>query len=842
MLPYLPYAALLLSLFYGFYKLLLEKETFFHLNRWFLVGGLFLCFVLPTILIPEPWSIRNEAIAEAPIFFPEKEIAEPLEIPPTPAEIEVSEPITSISEPIFLEEAIEEPIITEPKKSIWKSMNWQQLIWYGYLIGIGIFLINLLIQLAVLIRQILRLPKIRDGKYNIVEMADDKAPYSFLNYIFINPTKYDWDTYNHILQHEKIHISQAHSIDMILAELLVVIQWFNPFAWQYRKAIENNLEYLTDSVMLNQGVDRQPYQMNLLKVSVPHYPIGFAMNYNQSFLKKRIKMMNAKKSSVRTSWKYLAIFPIIGLCLVSFNAVKVVANQQFQDHEFDFSDKQEAAWEDIAMAAKEMGREIQRELEEAFDQQDEEFQRSFSGKMPKEMKGIWRAEIVKDRVCVQFDNSDKWRNSHWISSECFDRSEFSALPQNKGEFKLVRAAGSVNFTGEFDGNDGYGRYEFVGNSDFTKMLNQKGVKGDANEETLFHFFLADMDEDYVTEVSKMDAEDLDMDMLRKLAIHDVSREYIREMANLGYDDLSLEDLVKGKIHDVDPEYIKEIRKIGFSNLSFDELVTFSIHDVDAEMVQSLADAGFKDLSAEEIVQASIHDVNAEYIKELAEVGFDMKNLEEVIQFSIHGVDADLVGSLERAGFSNLDAEAITKAAIHGVDQDYIQELKDSGYRFDDIEDVIKFSIHGVDAELVQELNDAGFDNLSADEIQKAAIHGIDQDYIRELKEVGIELPAIQDVIEFSIHGIRPSYIKELYELGYENISPDDIKKAAIQGVRPSYIQSLNEIGFKNIPIDEVIKCKIHGLSAKDITRAREDGFKDRSLSEYRKLKIQGVLR
>jgi hypothetical protein len=848
MLPYLLYAALLLALFFGFYKILLEKETFFHLNRWFLVGGLFLCFLVPTIVIPEHWSIRE--VSQSPLedqafLFPEKAIPSPIEVNPISSAITNADPeIPAIPEvPVLAESPTEETQLIQTSYSSWQNLAWKQLLWHGYLIGIGIFFINLLIQLTVLIRQMVKSPKLKDGKFYIVEMADDKAPYSFLNHIFINPSKYDWDTYNQILDHEKIHISQAHSIDMILAELLVVIQWFNPFAWQYRKAIENNLEYLTDSEMLNQGADRQPYQMNLLKVSVPHYPIGFAMNYNQSFLKKRIKMMNAKKSSVRTSWKYLAIFPIIGLCLICFNAVKVAANQQNQAQEFDyFEGEWEEPWEEIAEAAEEMGLQIQHELEKAFLDQESRFQYSFSGKTPLEMKGIWRADIAGKRICVQFDNSDERRNSHWISTECFDRSEFSALPKNKGEFTLTRPAGVVNFTGEFEGDEGYGKYEFVGNQDFVQMLNQKGIRGEASEETLFHFFMTNIDEDYINDIEKMGFSSIDMGDLKKMAIHDVSRDYIREMAALGYDDLSPEDLVKGRIHDVDPEYIREIRESGFPNLSFEELVKFSIHDVDESLVKSLAKAGFTKLSAEEIVKASIHDVDAEYLEELKGVGFDLEDLDEVIKFSIHGVDANLVGSLNSAGFSNLDAEAITKAAIHGVDEDYISELAEAGYEFDDIEDVVKFSIHGVDADFVEELNEAGYKNISAEQIRKAAIHGVDEDYIEELKETGMDLPSIEDVIEFSIHGVRPNYIAALQDLGYDNLSADEIRKAAIQGVRVSYIESLNEVGFKDIPMEEVIKCKIHGLSAKFITKARAEGYKDRSLNEYRKMKIQGILR
>ncbi len=139
----------------------------------------------------------------------------------------------------------------------------------------------------------------KDGKFRIVELTGDKAPCSFGNNIFINPEKYDWETYSQILLHEMVHIQQRHSFDILLAELVLVLQWFNPFAWFYRTEVESNLEFLTDDAVLeHKEVERSSYQMSLLKVSAPHLSLGITTNYNQSLLKKRILMMNAKKSNI----------------------------------------------------------------------------------------------------------------------------------------------------------------------------------------------------------------------------------------------------------------------------------------------------------------------------------------------------------------------------------------------------------------------------------------------------------------------------------------------------------------------------------------------------------------
>jgi hypothetical protein len=261
-------------------------------------------FVLPLLQIPANWSLRNEPVitvadhsAGNPLILPAQQNVTVLtKDSVTPALVKPVKQTTSDAAPL-----------------IPRALKW---LFYIYWIGVAAFGLNLLLQLVVLLYQAYTKPFVRDGIYRIVELSGDKAPCSFGNNIFINPEKYDWDTYNQILLHEKIHIQQGHSFDILLAELVLVFQWFNPFAWLYRKELENNLEFLTDdSVLHHKEVDRSSYQMSLLKVSTPNLALGITINYNQSLLKKRIIMMNAKKSNLHIMWKYFILAPLLG-CLV----------------------------------------------------------------------------------------------------------------------------------------------------------------------------------------------------------------------------------------------------------------------------------------------------------------------------------------------------------------------------------------------------------------------------------------------------------------------------------------------------------------------------------------------
>ncbi len=162
--------------------------------------------------------------------------------------------------------------------------------------------------------------KIRDGGCVIVNTVHHEAPCSFFRYIFIYPAAYDYDTYEQIIAHEKIHARLLHTLDLLLAELAVLLLWFNPLMWLLKREIEKNLEYQTDAALLaTKAISQEQYQLNLLRIATPDKPLNITTNYNQSLLKQRILMMNAKKSTPNRYWKYAFLAPLFFGALLLLN-------------------------------------------------------------------------------------------------------------------------------------------------------------------------------------------------------------------------------------------------------------------------------------------------------------------------------------------------------------------------------------------------------------------------------------------------------------------------------------------------------------------------------------------
>ena len=287
---YLWKSALIVALFYGFYRFLLNKETYFQSIRYFLVSGIIIAFTLPLLIIP--------------IY----------------------------TEPVQLTQFITGTIIntTTPTIISKPSIDWMLLLFYIYtIITAGLF-IRFVFQLISIASIIFKNKSTKVGNYYYVETNDETSPFSFFNFIIYNQTLFNETELTQIIAHEKIHAIQKHSFDTLLSNLLIITQWYNPFAWLYKKDIEQNLEFIADEYAQKQANSNQSYQQLLLKTSIPNYQMALANNFYNSLLKKRIIMLHKKRSNHKSQWKIALIAPFLLVFLFTFNT-KIIAQQKKND-------------------------------------------------------------------------------------------------------------------------------------------------------------------------------------------------------------------------------------------------------------------------------------------------------------------------------------------------------------------------------------------------------------------------------------------------------------------------------------------------------------------------------
>ncbi|HEX7902648.1 MAG TPA: M56 family metallopeptidase [Chitinophagaceae bacterium] len=288
LIPYLLKLFISLGVVWLFYQLVLRRLTFYNANRWYLLGFSFLAFFVPFINITP--VVNNDAGSVTIMQF-------------IPA-------VQTYS--IGLEEA------TYCPAPLW-SASWNKWDWILLLIGIGVLLLMLrfLIRCFSFLRLRSRATLISAEGLKIYHVDDAIIPFSFGNSIFINSQQHTEAELQEIIRHEFIHVKQRHTIDILWAELLCMLNWYNPVAWVLKNAIRQNLEFIADHQVLENGVDKKQYQYLLLKV-IGNNQFSIAQKFNFSSLKKRIAMMNKTRSARVHLLRFLFLLPVLAVILISF--------------------------------------------------------------------------------------------------------------------------------------------------------------------------------------------------------------------------------------------------------------------------------------------------------------------------------------------------------------------------------------------------------------------------------------------------------------------------------------------------------------------------------------------
>jgi beta-lactamase regulating signal transducer with metallopeptidase domain len=202
-----------------------------------------------------------------------------------------------------------------------KQISIQQIVLFAYLLISISFIARFIFSLGKVFSYYTISEKYRNGKFTIVLLDKKVIAFSFFHWIFIS--KSDENNYSiQIIEHEKVHARQYHSIDIILSEIMVAAIWFNPFIWMFRSAIQQIHEFLADQGVIDSGANPLEYKSLLVNQAAEGKLIAISSNFSYSLIKKRLVMMSEKKKSSHSRIKMLLILPIAALVLMGVSVQK----------------------------------------------------------------------------------------------------------------------------------------------------------------------------------------------------------------------------------------------------------------------------------------------------------------------------------------------------------------------------------------------------------------------------------------------------------------------------------------------------------------------------------------
>jgi biopolymer transport protein ExbD len=324
-LIYLLETGICLTLFYLAYWLFLRKETYFNFNRLFLVGSIILALAVPllhiSIIVPQGSSFEPSARGVLQFRHGYQEWIRYLD-----ADFGTEPGSRHSTGGGSIGDGVEEGSILpagsghmrepyENQKGNGRSRTRRDYSISGiffiiYISGVVYFFarfVYLVIRLYLLAK---RNRVTRQDGFRMVEIDEEISPFSFFRFLFIHNGSFNDAELLHVLEHEKAHIRQRHTTDHLIAHGLAVFQWFNPFAWQMRKALKTTHEYIADRQVIEMGIERIDYQSLLLRQVIGYHSAELVNNFNLKPIKNRIAMMNKTKSGLPAKLKAILVAPI----------------------------------------------------------------------------------------------------------------------------------------------------------------------------------------------------------------------------------------------------------------------------------------------------------------------------------------------------------------------------------------------------------------------------------------------------------------------------------------------------------------------------------------------------
>ena len=273
-------------LFYAFYRLFFYKDTFFKLRRAILLAFFGLALFYPLLNIQD-WVRQQEPIADVIYMYSAM-------LPEATAKADAAASVD----------------------------------WYGWLLGslgfiywgIVAFLCGrFLVQLSSILWLAHTCERVVIHETPVYALRKAAGPFSFFRMVFLHPESHSDKETDEILTHECTHVSQWHSIDVILSEMMCMACWFNPFVWLLKREVRHNLEYLADNTVIQSGYDSKSYQYHLLGLAHHQSVTTLYNSFNVLHLKNRIMMMNKKRSPGIVRTKYLIFIPLVGILMLLSN-------------------------------------------------------------------------------------------------------------------------------------------------------------------------------------------------------------------------------------------------------------------------------------------------------------------------------------------------------------------------------------------------------------------------------------------------------------------------------------------------------------------------------------------
>ena len=319
-LIYVLKSALVLALLVSLFMIFMSRETFHRVNRYIMLSIVSIALLLPAVNlgIESPFNGLGDAIED---YFAAEEPLLAADTCSMPVDMAAFDEL-----PVFPEAPLGAPSVITPVKE--EPFSWLLLAAVVYFAGVALLVVRQVVMYVQVARMIARGRVVDASMYGCKGISlrvhrGKEKPFSWFRWVVVSENDLA-EGAREILIHETAHARAGHSWDIVLADAVIIMQWFNPLAWIMKNSLKDIHEFEADEAVINSGVNAKQYQLLIIKKAVGARLYSIANSFNHSLTKKRITMMCKEKSKKWRCAKALYIVPVAAIAALAFTTVEPV--------------------------------------------------------------------------------------------------------------------------------------------------------------------------------------------------------------------------------------------------------------------------------------------------------------------------------------------------------------------------------------------------------------------------------------------------------------------------------------------------------------------------------------
>jgi len=290
--------------------------------------------------------------------------------------------------------------------------------------------------------------------------------------------------------------------------------------------------------------------------------------------------------------------------------------------------------------------------------------------------------------------------------------------------------------------------------------------------------------------------------------------------------------------DIKKDYVNMLTHSGYPHISQHDLISFAAMKIDKAFIDNWRGSGFEDAdNPRNLISLKAMNIDRAYVDEMKSAGYDHLSIHELMSLRAMKVDRAYIRSLGRNSDNTpIPVHEVISYKAMNIDSGYVEGLRKAGYTNLTRHDVTSLYAMHVTPEFIKGLQDAGYTNIPVHELTSLKAMNVTPEFIKSYREMGFKDLNVRELTSLKAMNITPEFIKGFRDIGYTDLSARELSSLKAMNVTPEFVNGFKKLGFDHIPVHTLTSLKATGVDADYVAKMKAKGFVSEDLNKYIRLK------